>query len=578
MRSFRDSKLCIEYFIGLAISLAVLVSETILLVFNTDLVKVNSISEFISNALKFSLLCSYIMTLFGVPALISWSGDVAKNIANLYRRYSIMSLASLDEGKIRIGINILFVVISTSLFMVVLSIIYKIPILSIASFIPLIMFVFILAKPVIDVKHHSSSVDAELKWFMILLLVAEYVGSGIDFLVKKISGSNLLRYISRELSIIKRDALVYFQSYVEAIIQRAKITPSEKLRRVLLGYAMRLREGGDVVAWLKTVLSEELIKWEWEIKIYSEKVTFIILQIAIAVFVLLPTLVVAIPIISWRIAIVTVILATPLLCAIAYVTRPKSLNRVSGRMLLTPLIILVVVSSLLFISIGSQGIVLGWIIASIASINVNKQLKEIETLDRDSLEILKTTAELKKHGYEIPRALNITANSTSISTKTAKLLKHINSIVESGHGFDEAIAVAPSPSFQFNFVLLLLGIMYESGGGNEEAIQTVYEYLYRYKAYEGNIKKASYIFEFFAIANLAIILWIWRTLHTLFASNILQFVAITSLPSSAIALIIVVSLIGYSLVSSIIRSGFPIIDTVRSIPLALLALLIISLL
>ncbi|MEL9940043.1 MAG: type II secretion system F family protein [Ignisphaera sp.] len=576
MRSFRGGKLDVGYFIGLAVSLFVLVSETVLLVLNIDLVKVNSISEFISNALKFSLLCSYIMTLFGIPALISWSSDAARNIVNLYRRYSIMSLTSLDESKIRVGINVLFVVISISLFMVILSIIYRTPILSIASFVPLFVFIFILMKPVIDVKHHSSSVDAELKWFMILLLVVEYVGSGIDFLVKKISRSNLLRHISRELSVIKRDALLYFQSYVEAIIQRAKTTPSEKLKRILLGYAMRLREGGDVVAWLKTVLGEELIKWEWETKIYSERVALIVLQIAIAVFVLLPTLVVAIPIISWRIAIMAVILATPLLCIIAYATRPKSLNRISSSMLLTPLIVLGVTSSLLFIYIGSQGIVLGWIIASIASINVNKQLKEIETLDRESLEILKMAAELKKHGYEIPRALSIIANSTSISAKTSRLLKHINSIVESGHGFDEAIAVVSSPSFQFNFVLLLLGLMYESGGGDEEAIQTVYEYLYRYKAYESNIKKASYIFEFFAVANLAIILWVWRTLHPMFASNILQFVAITLLPNSAIALIIVVSLIGYSLVSSIIRSGFPVIDAVRSIPLALLASLVIS--
>ena len=567
-----------EYFIGLITSIAILVIETTILVFNMDIIKVYSINEFFHNSLKLAIVCTYIVTLFIIPAIISWSTDAAKSIASIYKRYAIMSLASVNEESIRKKVSITFVLISVSLLLMMLSIVYRKFLLSLTSLIPLTLFVFMLLKPIFDVKQHSKRIDAEIKWFMMLLLIVEYVKCGIDFITKKLDKSKLLKAISRELNVIKRDEMIYFQSYVEALIQRAKITPNESLRRLLLGYAMRLREGGDTVSWLKTVLGEELIRWEWETKIYSERVTFMLLQIAIAIFVLIPTLVVAIPLINPFTAILLMIIATPVLSIVAYITRPKTLDKINVFDVLNPLIILVLASSLLFTFFSFHGIVMGWIIATIASLNTNRIVKEIRILDEESLEILKIVAELRKHGYEIPKALKIIAQSSTVNAKTSRLLEHVLSLVETGHEFSEAIATLSSPSFQFNFIIFLLGVMYESGGGDEEAIQMIYEYLYRYRAYEENIKKASRIFELFTFVNLGIILWIWRGLKQLYSSSLYQFIGVASITSGAVAIMIIVALIGYSITSSIIRYGIPVLETAKSISMALIALVIASLL
>jgi len=428
-------------------------------------------------------------------------------------------------------------------------------------------------KPLLSVSSHSKSLEVELKWFLLLFLALEHVKAGIQYAIEKLSKIKLLPAISKELKIIHRDTLVYFTSHVEALIHRAKLTPSQPLRRILLGYSMRVRSGGDTVAWLKTVLNEELVKEEWALRNYSERVALIVLQVSTALFVLLPTLAVAIPVVSPSIVMLIAVLGAPALSLLAHAVRPKRLDSVEKLNILAPLLVLTTLSPLLHLVLGPQGVVFSWIAAAILSLNGYRVLNEVRELDLAALEMLKNIAELRKYGLEIPRALKFIAQSRALSPRAQKRVEKLMELLDAGHSFEEAVSILKTPSHTFNFTVLYLGLLHECGGGDEEVIQMTYEYLYRFKTHEDLIKRSSYIFDLFAIANLFILVWVWRAVRLLISQwQYLAYAPTVTITSGVIGLVMAVSMISYSIVSSIVRSGVPVLETPREVPKALLTL------
>jgi len=561
------------YLIGFAVTLAVLVIETIVLLQNVERIRIASPLDVLYNPLKAAIYGTYIVSLFAIPAFISWTADVSVNVIKLYRRYVVMSLQNVNEKSVRKRVNVILITLPIALLLVFFSIQYRVACLALAPMVPLVLFVAMLLKPILDVSAHNKSVDVELKWFIILLLSVEYVKAGLHYMIEKLSKINLLPAISKELKIIQRDTLVYFTSYVEAFIQRAKITPSQRLKRILLGYSMRMRSGGDTVTWLKTILNEELAKEEWLLRNYSERIATTVLQISTAIFVLLPTLVIAMPVMSPDMAIAASVLGVPILSLLAYTTRPRKLDRVELRYIVMPLLLMVISIPLLYFMLGSQGVVLSWIIATIFSINGYRVLNEIKELDLAALEMLKNVAELRKYGLEIPKALKFVAQSRTLGPSAQKRINKLIDFIDSGYTFEEAVNRLKTPSHIFNFVILYLALLHECGGGDEEVIQMTYEYLYRFKTQEELLKRSSLIFDLFAMANLFILVWIWRSVKPLILQwHNLPYTPPIAISGNIIGLIMVISMLSYSLVSSIVRNGLPIFELPREVYKALLTL------
>jgi len=356
-----------------------------------------------------------------------------------------MSLQSVDEKSVRRRVSAILSAVPIASLSILFSVLYGIPHLALVPLAPLALFTVIALKPLLDVSSHSKAIDAELKWFILLLIAVEHVKAGIHYAIKKLSRVSLLPAIAKELKVIHRDTLVYFSTYVEALIQRAKVTPSQAFKRILLGYSMRVRSGGDTISWLKAVLNEELVKEEWMLKSYSERLSVMVLQISAALFILLPTLVVAIPMLSPSLALLASLLGAPALGLLAYAIRPRKLDKIEFRYIATPLAVMSIAAPLLYLVVGAQGVVLSWVLATICSIKGYRVLSELRELDGAALEILKVIAELKKHGLEIPRALKFIVQSKALSPGAQKRVKKLVDLLDSGYTFEEALSVLKTP-------------------------------------------------------------------------------------------------------------------------------------
>jgi flagellar protein FlaJ len=569
----------VSYFAGFGVTLAVTVVEALVLLQNIELIRVSTPLEVLQSPLKAVVLITFITSLFAVPAFVLWASDVSKSVARLYRRFVVMSLEGVDEKSLRLRVSIILIAIPIAFLSILFSIAYRIAYLALAPLIPLLLFTAIALKPMLSVSAHGKAIEAELKWFLLLLIALEHVRAGIQYAIERLGKVKLLPAIAKELRVIHRDTMVYFTSYVEALIHRAKLTPSQVFKRILLGYSMRVRSGGDTVSWLKAVLNEELVKEEWMLKNYSERVASIVLQVSTALFILLPTLTTAIPIINPSTALLATALGAPALSLVAYAIRPKKLDKIGMRHTVTPLLVLVALSLPLYLLLGPQGAVFSWLAATLLSFNAYEVLCEVRELDLAALELLKNVAELRKYGLEIPRALKFVTQSGALTPRAQKRIAKLLELLEAGHSFGECIDILKTPSHTFNFTILYLGMLHECGGGDEEVIQMTYEYLYRFKAHEDLIKRTSHIFDFFAVANLFILVWVWRSVKLMTSQwQLLQYALTPMLTGSVVGLIMAVSMISYSLVSSIVRNGLPVLEVPREVPKALLTLAAMSML
>jgi flagellar protein FlaJ len=570
----------VSYLAGFVIALVVLIVETVVLVQNVEKIKFVSLIDILYDPVKVSVYGAYITSLFAIPALTTWISDASKSIVALYRRYVVMSLESVDESSVRKRVGIALSAVPIASLSILFSVLYRAPHLALVPLAPLAILAAILLKPLLDVSSHGRAIDVELKWFILLLITVEHVKAGIHYLIKKLSRASLLPAIVKELKVIHRDALVYFGTYVESLIQRARVTPSQAFKKILLGYSMRIRSGGDTVSWLKAVLNEELVKEEWVLRNYSERISVIVLQVSTALFILLPTLAIAIPVLNPSTVLFASLLGAPALGLLAYATRPRKLDKIDVRYTAIPLVVLCVATPLLYLAIGAQGAVISWALAAICSFNGYRVLREVRELDEASLELLKVVAELRKHGLEIPRALRFVVQSRALSPCAQRRVRKLIDLLNSGYTFEEALSALKTPSHTFNFVLHYLAMLHECGGGDEEVIQMAYEYLYRFKAHEEILRKTSYIFDLFAVANLFILVWVWRSASRLVSQwlYLSPQPPLATLTASVIGLTVAVSMVSYSLVSSIVRNGLPILETPREVPKALLTLASVALL
>jgi hypothetical protein len=572
----------LTYYMGLVTSFIILIVETLIIIYGVDELKIVSPYELLYNPRKVFVYGAYIVSVVAIPAFVSWVPDAARTIVAWYKRFSISSLYAVDEKKVRVRIEIILTTLSLSSLLVIIAVKLSIPYLGLASLVPLASLISIIIDPLLKVEKHSKGIDDEFKWFLLLILSFEHVGVGIHYAIKKLSNTKLFSALSRELKVLYRDATIYFATLADALINRSNVTPSITFRKFLLSYAMRLKSGGDVVSWLKIVLNEELIKEEWTIRNYGERIATIVLQIAVAVFVLLPTLSVAIPIINPATLIVVVTVGGVILGFITYTTRPAKLWDLNIKHVIAPLLLLIVSAPLLYFIIGPQGIVMSWALAIAFGYRSYRLVNEVRELDLAALEIMKTVAELKRYGLEIPQALRFVSESKTLKPYIALRIKKLLDLLNSGHSFEEALNIIKTPSRLFNFAILYLGYLHECGASDEEAIQIIYEYLYKFKTHEDMIRRSSYIFELFAVANLFVLLWIWKTISKMINSiaSTAQYLPLApiTLSGNIMGVIIAVSMISFSLVASIVRNSVPVFEPLKDVPKALITATVIAML
>jgi flagellar protein FlaJ len=564
-----DVKIYGNYILGFIITLAVLFIETIVMVLNIDRVKINSLNELFIEPLKLIIYMSYILSVVMVPIFIMWSFNAARELIEIYRRFSLRSLSNINVAWIRRNLWLVPILTLFSFLSIVIGIVVSHRYIALLSLVPLVFLIVLILKPIIGVYNHRKSIDIELKWFLIMLSVIEGIGTNIGFLIEKLKKIPILPSIAKEMTVVDRDSKIYFVSHIDAILYRAKITPNEKLRRILLGYASKVREGGDVSTWLKSRIDEEILRNEFGIRLYIERIAITISQIALMIYVILPLIMVSTSmVLNMQLSIVIVVLATPFLISIAYSIRPKTLDLIPIKYVAVPIALYIALSIVLYIFIEGYSLIFSWIGGILASYKVYKISREGEILDRDSLEILKNVIELRRIGYSIIKSLEHIAQSNILDKVTQKRLEVALNKVKQGASLTEIISTIQPTSFLFRYTIFLLGIIHECGGGNDEILQTLYESIYRVKTMESNIRRLSTFFEIFSIANVFIMVWIWKTVSPLI-TTLSTYLLGTATNAPSITALIFTSLVCFKLISSVIKRGLPIFEPKDGIALAI---------
>ncbi|MEM1526350.1 MAG: hypothetical protein QW775_07310 [Ignisphaera sp.] len=565
-----------EFLICFIVTLLVVICETAVLTLNVDKVRVTSIKDIIYTPLNFVIYMAYVLSVILIPIVSIYVADFMIKLREIYRFYIIKSLELESMEFARKWSKIIPTLIPIAFLLIIVSVLNGIYLLVLLALIPFSIYMVLILKPVYDVYNHSRKIDVELPWFLVLLITLESVRANIKLLIDRLRNVRILPAIAKELIIVDRDSRLYGLSHISSIIGRASTTPNAKLSSVLSGYASHLRSGGDVVSWLKSKLNELLIINEFSLKLYSERMSSVFGQLMIATYAILPLITMTMFVINAYLTVALIISITPLLVILVYISQPRSLNSIHALKLISvPLIVLVSVSVILYRIVGAHSMAIAWILALAVSYRYSEILKEIEILDKDSIEITKTMVELKENGYDVASAFEYIIATGAIHKITKEKLRTALIMLCQGIPLTFVAIRIPSPSFLFRFMLFTLGLTQECGNNDPEVFQTLHEYITKIKALRSGVEKTSRFFDVFAFINVFIVIWIWKSLKPLYES-----ITVWGLPSSispsfdVLYSILYISLLGYTLVSSTLRRGLPFLE-LRSI-LFLLVVLIIT--
>lgn len=550
-----------ELFVTFLLTLTIVIVETAILMKNVSYIAFSSFNDLISSPTKFGIVSAYILSVILVPFTSIIGSDFVKKIHEMHRVHIVRSLSFETLSKVEKYAKLLPILILFSLFFVIVGVITKIYNLMLFSLIPFSIYMLVILKPVYNVYSHSKNIDREIQWLLILLIVIESVKANIKFLIDRLKAVPLLPSTTKELMVIDRDAKLYGLSYISALIIRSNVTPNNRFSDLLSGYASRLRTGGDVTGWLKSKLNEEIMLNEFNMRMYSERIATIFGQLMLAVYVIMPLLSVAILSINAYFVIVVSLIATPLFIALVYATQPKRLDILPiVQLTILPAMCMIAIAVAFYRILGPHSICLGWFFAIVLAFKNRDILKEVEILDRDSMEILRLMIELRQSGIGITKALEYIANSRAIHDLTARRLKQVIPMLNQGMSLVQISAKIQTHSFLFKFTLFTLGLVHECGGGDAEIFQTLYEYVGRVRTLRSSVEKVALFFDIFAFVNVFLVVWIWKSITPLYESFSMLGVLQYSLSPEALYLLIYVALIGYTLVSSTIRKGVPIFE------------------
>ncbi len=543
---------------GLWLSISILVIETLIILLGPQPLRITSVESIVKPTPQSLVLVTYFISVFAVPALFAWRTGISRELADVQRYYAPKALVPIRISVLKKRISLVIVFIPLSTLSILIGLLYSIPYLYLVSLLPILTLMYMMLRPHFATYRHRSQVEQELCWFIVLLTLSESVGAGWGYLSRRLTESNILPAIARELRVIDRDAKVYFPSHIDAMIHRASVTPSERFGRLLAGYASRIRSSSDVVSWLRAWLYEEFMHLELSFRLFAERTVSLVGQLALAIYAILPLISIGLAtVMDLNLVTSIAIIATPLLTALAYALRPHTMDRLNLRSLIASYLVLITVAIALYPIIGVFSLVLGWCLSLIPSFKLYLELREVDSLQTESLELLRDILELRRSGYSIPTAIRYLSRSPSYSPAMRKYLAKVAQLLELGTPLTRIVNLIKSPSFMFKYTLFSLGFMQECGGGNLEAIQHLYESLRRMNALINSVKKTSLFFDSFAIANSVIVVLISKLISGMCTTLSLLPTLLTKPEPTSIALLLLVAALGYSTISTTVRRGVP---------------------
>lgn len=332
-------------------------------------------------------------------------------------------------------------------------------------------------------KEVSKGIDDEFPFFVIVASVLSEAGLSVIYALKKVSRSELFKFVSNEAKIVIRDVQFFGRSPLAAIDTRAASTPSEKFSWLLSGYTALARSGAELSVFLYEQSREALSDMAFRWKLFSERVSTLG-EAAIVAFFVVPTMLIVLSAFGGA-QMLVLLLVLPavfgaLLFSLASTTRPKQpdfvrVNNVSpfvactagavGAILLRLPLFLVIAVALSLLS-------------GVYYFEAASKLREIAHVEESLPRFLRDLTEYRKMGYDIMRALKRVSASN-------EALGYSEDFIQALRRFLKRLEHGPDPgnqetrSWLGRFTFFMVEVVLRAGEVSPALLERLTEFTYR---------------------------------------------------------------------------------------------------
>ncbi len=342
------------------------------------------------------------------------------------------------------------------------------------------IFVFLLPELKLRdrVAQRREGVEKELPFFSILVNVLGGAGVSLYAILEQVAGSQVFSAMRREALLVKRDVRVFGINPIDSLERLAVSHPSRKFSEFLLGYASKVRSGGDVPAYLAGESGAFLRELGEAWMRYTSRVG-IVGSMMITVFGVIPLLLMVVGVFSPGFSILGLVafcgLGVPMFTmALLYMAgrmQPvgeEELHGRAGRSLALSL-----VGAAAWVASGAA-----WVgVAAVLSIflvayglSVREHLAETRRVDEGLSRFLGDLLEYKRQEYDLVKAVLTIESGTRYNLHFDRVLANVALQLKGGVQLDEVQLRCRSRLAKL--VFLIVGQMSKSGGGT---VDTAYQ-------------------------------------------------------------------------------------------------------
>lgn len=399
----------------------------------------------------------------------------------------------------------------------VIAFILKTPLPLVIMLVPFI----ILLGPNFQLKSNKGdrkrAIDDELPFFALYSATLADAGISLYDAFKRLSGHGIFRQIEKDASYLIRAVEFLGQDFITALDDLARVHPSKQMSDMLYGYTSEIRSGGDVAGYLMDRASE-LLQWlEFRFTKYGDSVSDIG-EMTMALFFILPTLILAMAFINPSSAVSAVWLVNALVIPIIGIAvifqirsmQPKSLDIFHGN-LNAGIIAGVITGVIMFVlktpmwAIASAGTTAGTLAYSI---DVFFQKRRADEEERSLEPFIRDLTELRKSGQTIPRSIERLAYEGKYAGSFMELLRSVSAKMKLGFRLSD---LKVGSSWIGRQVFFLLGQIEDTGGGSAKELETVHRFIERYMFAKRTVKSRMRIYQLLSIitpVGLAVLIFV----------------------------------------------------------------------
>ncbi|MBI3841058.1 MAG: type II secretion system F family protein [Thaumarchaeota archaeon] len=348
--------------------------------------------------------------------------------------------------------------------------------------IPMVAYLFPEARLKELESQRKEDVESELPFFSILVNVLGGAGVSLNAIFESLSESEIFDAMRQEALIVKRDVAVFGMEPIGSFERIAASHPSRKFGDFLLGYASKVRSGGDVPEYLAGESRAYLRELEEGWTRYSARVG-IVGSLMVTLFGVIPLLLLVVgffsPATSAYTLTVFALVGVPFLgCLLVFLSgrmQPVGEEPLSGKFKVSAAMSLACLASGMLLGLTWLALALGLcVFFGCYGLSVRRQRLQMKQTDEALAPFLKDLMEYKRQEYDLSRSVLAIATHGGHGTALDALVGKLAGQLRMGIPLSEAVVDPKTRLSKVTF--FVLAQMGYSGGGTVDTIFQLAQY------------------------------------------------------------------------------------------------------